>query len=166
MAYMRYRRPRKSGSMIKVDVVVMAHEGGGEYVEHVFTGYAPYKGCVWAAVKPSWSKFWMVVHADTGYAMRRAIKTADQAKVVVERMDKYWRNCSWETVLEHMAQVQRDLYYKRDEYRYRSRATPNLYWNTGLESWVEPDQATVWSAEQKAMVDSILLLIPGEWEIV
>ena len=56
-------------------------------------------------------------------------ETADvsgSAKVVVERMDKYWRNCSWETVLEHMAQVQRDLYYKRAEYRYRSRATPNL----------------------------------------
>lgn len=167
MAYRRFRKPRKSGPMIKVNVVVMAHEGGGEYVEHMFTGYAPYKGCVWAAVKPSWSKFWMVVHADTGYAMRRAIKTADQAKVVVERMDKYWRNCSWETVLEHMAQVQRDLYYKRDEYRIRSHATPNLCWNVDKGTWVEPDQATVWSSEAQRLVDpGTLPLIVGEWELI
>lgn len=163
----RRHKPRKSGPMIRVPVVVMAHEVDGEFTENMFMGYSPYKGCVWAAVKPSWSKYWAVVHADSGYILRRAIRTADQAKVVVERMDKYWRNCSWETVLEHNTGIQSDLYYKREEFRFRNITAPNLYWSVELGSWVEPDQETVWSKEAKELVDpGTLPLIAGEWEIM
>ena len=158
----RFRRPRKSGPMIRVQVPVMAHEGDGYHTEHLVMGYSPYRGCVWAAVKPSWSKYWSVVHTDTGYIMRRAIKTADQAKVVVGRMDKYWRNCTWETLLEHNNQVQRDLYYTRDEYRIQNTEHPNLYWNVDTGRWVEPDEATVYSKEQKDMMN----LTVGAWEMI
>jgi hypothetical protein len=162
----RRRKPRESGSMIRANVVVMRHEGNGEYIEHVFTGYTLYNGCVWAAVKPSWSKYWTVVHADTGYTLRRSIRTADKAKVVVERMEKYWANCTWETVLEHMSTVQHDLFYTRDEYRIRKN-DECLYWNTGLARWVEYDMATVWSKEQKETADTstLPLLNIGSWEI-
>jgi hypothetical protein len=133
----------------------------------VFTGYTLYNGCVWAAVKPSWSKYWAVVHADTGYILRRAIRTADQARVVVERMEKYWANCTWETVLQYASKIERDLCYKRAEYRIRKNCYESLYWNTSSREWVEYGMATVWSKEQKETVDTstLPLLDIGSWEI-
>jgi len=152
--------------MIRVDVVIMAHAGGGEYSEHLATGYTPYRGCVWAAAKPDWSNYWSVIHVDTGYILRKAIKSADQAKVVVERMDKYWRGASWETVILHQSEIQSDLYYKRDEYRIRKVGDSYLFWNLERREWVDYSAATVWSREAKEATDpDNLPMTVGEWTI-
>ena len=111
----RYRRPRKSGPMVRVEVPIMTNDGAGYHTENAVNGYSTHAGSVWAAVKPSWSKYWAIVHADTGYVVRRAILTADSAKVVAARMEKLWPGATWDTYLSSNQQIRTDLYYERRE---------------------------------------------------